>query len=124
MGKKCDLTSRQVVAILTLQKEGCSQREIAQKINCSQSAVCKAITKSKENKGPEGIRIYKKRNNKTKETDDKYLKRIVKRNPLCSLREITNNWNDSLKSEVSHMTVHRRLKKLNFESKKELKNHF
>ena len=109
MGKNPSLPNVQRAQIVTLYKEGYSERNIAAKMGCSKTAVHSAIKKFET----EGVfSDFKKtgRPRKTSKRDDNLMKLIVKRSPTSSCKKIQANL---LRKgcKVSLSTVSRRLSK-------------
>lgn len=111
MGRKSDLTVVQKTVIETLHLEGKSQRVIATRAGCSQSAVCRHL--SKQSKGRE--KCGRKRC--TSKRDDRKLNIIIKQNRFKNVPELQKQWARSgAKETVSRTTTFRRVKELGYKS--------
>jgi transposase len=109
MGKKASLSDVQRAQIVTLHKEGYSERKIAVKICCSKTAVHTAISKF-ENEGSYSDKKRTGRPRKTTKRDDNLMKLIVSRSPTSSCKKVQANLLQK-GCEVSVSTVSRRLSK-------------
>lgn len=110
MGKTSDLTIVQKTIIDTLQKEGKTQKVIAEKAGCSQSAVSKHIRGNVTGRKKCG------RKRCTTNRDDRNLEKIVKRRRFKNLRELQQEWSKTGVT-ASRATTHRRLKEKGYNSR-------
>ncbi len=87
MGKTADLTVVQKTTIVTLHKEGNTQKVIAKEAGCSQSSVSKHI-----NREAKVRKICGRKKKCTSNRDNRILERIVKQNPFKNVGEIHKEW--------------------------------
>ena len=102
MGKKSDLTDIQKTIIDTLHKEGKTQKRIAERAGCSQSAVSKHLRGNLQGRKRCG------RKKCTSKRDDRSLEKIVKRGRFRNLGELHKEWTQA-GVKASRATTHRRL---------------
>lgn len=109
MGRKAELSEAKRSAILALQKNGSSYREIAKLLKVSYSAVKSTVDRYKQGLGIKS----RKRVGRPRKTNAKQDKQIVlksKRNRFKTARDIRSDLIDSNNIEVSVSTIQRRLR--------------
>uniref|UniRef100_A0A9J7XNB1 HTH cro/C1-type domain-containing protein n=1 Tax=Cyprinus carpio carpio TaxID=630221 RepID=A0A9J7XNB1_CYPCA len=102
MGKTADLTAVQKAIIDTLKREGKTQKEISERIGCSQSAVSRHLS---------GKSVGRKKCGKkrcTTRRGDRTLRKIVEKDRFQTLGDLRKQWTES-GVETSRATVHRRV---------------
>uniref|UniRef100_A0A8C1HXF7 HTH cro/C1-type domain-containing protein n=1 Tax=Cyprinus carpio carpio TaxID=630221 RepID=A0A8C1HXF7_CYPCA len=102
MGKTADLTAVQKAIIDTLKREGKTQKEISERIGCSQSAVSRHLS---------GKSVGRKKCGKkhcTTRRGDRTLRKIVEKDRFQTLGDLRKQWTES-GVETSIATVHRRV---------------
>uniref|UniRef100_A0A9J8BQM3 HTH cro/C1-type domain-containing protein n=1 Tax=Cyprinus carpio carpio TaxID=630221 RepID=A0A9J8BQM3_CYPCA len=102
MGKTADLTAVQKAIIDTLKREGKTQKEISERIGCSQSAVSRHLS---------GKSVGRKKCGKkrcTTRRGDRTLRKIVEKDRFQTLGDLRKQWTKS-GVETSRATVHRRV---------------
>uniref|UniRef100_A0A9J7Y6R4 Transposase Tc1-like domain-containing protein n=1 Tax=Cyprinus carpio carpio TaxID=630221 RepID=A0A9J7Y6R4_CYPCA len=100
MGKTADLTAVQKAIIDTLKREGKIQKEISERIGCSQSAVSRHLS---------GKSVGRKKCGKkrcTTRRGDRTLRKIVEKDRFQTLGDLRKQWTES-GVETSRATVHR-----------------
>uniref|UniRef100_A0A9J8ADJ6 HTH cro/C1-type domain-containing protein n=1 Tax=Cyprinus carpio carpio TaxID=630221 RepID=A0A9J8ADJ6_CYPCA len=101
MGKTVDLIAVQKAIIDTLKQEGKTQKEISERIGCSQSAVSRHLSgKSVGRKKCGKKRCTTRRGNRT-------LRKIVEKDRFQTLGDLRKQWTESGVG-TSRATVHRR----------------
>uniref|UniRef100_A0A9J8BNT5 Transposase Tc1-like domain-containing protein n=1 Tax=Cyprinus carpio carpio TaxID=630221 RepID=A0A9J8BNT5_CYPCA len=102
MGKTADLTAVQKAIIDTLKRKGKTQKEISERIGCSQSAVLRHLS---------GKSVGRKKCGKkccTTRRGDRTLRKIVEKDRFQTLGDLRKQWTES-GVETSRATVHRRV---------------
>uniref|UniRef100_A0A9J7ZIZ9 Transposase Tc1-like domain-containing protein n=1 Tax=Cyprinus carpio carpio TaxID=630221 RepID=A0A9J7ZIZ9_CYPCA len=102
MGKTADLTAVQKAIIDTLKREGKTQKDISERIGCSQSAVSRHLS---------GKSVGRKKCGKkrcTTRRGDRTLRKIVEKDRFQTLGDLRKQWTES-GVETSRATVHRRV---------------
>uniref|UniRef100_A0A9J8DF55 HTH cro/C1-type domain-containing protein n=1 Tax=Cyprinus carpio carpio TaxID=630221 RepID=A0A9J8DF55_CYPCA len=102
MGKTADLTAVQKAITDTLKREGKTQKEISERIGCSQSAVSRHLS---------GKSVGRKKCGKkrcTTRRGDRTLRKIVEKDRFQTLGDLRKQWTES-GVETSRATVHRRV---------------
>uniref|UniRef100_A0A9J7YE46 HTH cro/C1-type domain-containing protein n=1 Tax=Cyprinus carpio carpio TaxID=630221 RepID=A0A9J7YE46_CYPCA len=102
MGKTADLTVVEKAIIDTLKREGKTQKEISERIGCSQSAVSRHLS---------GKSVGRKKCGKkrcTRRRGDWTLRKIVEKDRFQTLGDLRKQWTES-GVETSRATVHRRV---------------
>uniref|UniRef100_A0A9J7Z0I6 Transposase Tc1-like domain-containing protein n=1 Tax=Cyprinus carpio carpio TaxID=630221 RepID=A0A9J7Z0I6_CYPCA len=102
MGKTADLTAVQKAIIDTLKREGKTQKEISERISCSQNAVSRHLS---------GKSVGRKKCGKkrcTTRRGDRTLRKIVEKDRFQTLGDLRKQWTES-GVETSRATVHRRV---------------
>ena len=107
MGKTTDLTVVQKTIIDTLHKEGKSQKVIAERAGCSQSAVSKYIHRKLTGRKKCG------RKRCTSNRDDHSLGKIVRKSRFKNLGELHKEWTEARVS-ASRVTTLRRLQEMGY----------
>lgn len=107
MGRKPSLPATVRAQIVALHEEGYSERQLANKFQCSKKAVHLAIHRYQET-GGFNDRPRSGRPRKTSKRDDHAMKRMVVNSPSSSCHKIKKRLSDS-GTDVSIMTVSRRL---------------
>uniref|UniRef100_A0A9J8DMW8 Transposase Tc1-like domain-containing protein n=1 Tax=Cyprinus carpio carpio TaxID=630221 RepID=A0A9J8DMW8_CYPCA len=100
MGKTADLTAVQKAIIDTLKGESKTQKEISERIGCSQSAVSRHLS---------GKSVGRKKCGKkccTTRRGDRTLRKIVEKDRFQTLGDLRKQWTES-GVETSRATVHR-----------------
>ncbi|CAK9827487.1 Transposable element Tc1 transposase [Anthophora retusa] len=108
MARGKELTIEKRSSILTLKKEGYSSRQIAAKVNVSQSVVLYTL-KNFMGKGTCSSKQRTGRPRKTTEGEDRYIHTLSKRNRRMTAPEITHELNRSREDPIGVTTVKRRL---------------
>uniref|UniRef100_A0A9J7XES4 HTH arsR-type domain-containing protein n=1 Tax=Cyprinus carpio carpio TaxID=630221 RepID=A0A9J7XES4_CYPCA len=101
MGKTADLTAVQKAIIDTLKREDKTQKEISERIGCSQSAVSRHLSGKSV-----GRKKYGKKRCTTRR-GDRTLRKIVEKDRFQTLGDLRKQWTES-GVETSRATVHRR----------------
>lgn len=107
MGKTADLTAVQKAIIDTLKREGKTQKEISERIGCSQSAVSRHLS---------GKSVGRKKCGKkrcTTRRGDRTLRKIVEKDRFQTLGDLRKQWTES-GVETSRATVHRRVQEMGY----------
>ncbi|CAM4656440.1 unnamed protein product [Leuciscus chuanchicus] len=107
MGKTADLTAVQKAIIDTLKQEGKTQKEISERIGCSQSAVSRHLS---------GKSVGRKKCGKkrcTTRRGDRTLRKIVDKDRFQTLEDLRKQWTES-GVETSRATVHRRVQEMGY----------
>ena len=107
MGKIADLTAVQKAIIDTLKREGKTQKEISERIGCSQSAVSRHLS---------GKSVGRKKCGKkrcTMRRGDRTLRKIVEKDRFQTLGDLRKQWTES-GVETSRATVHRRVQEMGY----------
>lgn len=107
MGKTDDLTAVQKAIIDTLKQEGKTQREISERIGCSQSAVSRHLSGKSVGRKKCG------RKRCTTRRGDRTLRKIVEKNRFQTLGDLRKQWTES-GVETSRATVYRRVQETGY----------
>ncbi|KAM4619210.1 uncharacterized protein cdhr5b [Polymixia lowei] len=107
MGKTADLTAVQKAIIDTLKQEGKTQKEISERIGCSQSAVSRHLSGKSVGRKKCG------RKRCTTRRGDRTLRRIVEKGRFQTLGDLRKQWTES-GVETSRATVHRRVQEMGY----------
>ncbi|KAI2647705.1 hypothetical protein H4Q32_031255 [Labeo rohita] len=102
MGKTADLTAVQKAIIDTLKQEGKTQKEISERIGCSQSAVSRHLSGKSVGRKKCG------RKRCTTRRGDRTLRKIVEKDRFQTLGDLRKQWTES-GVETSRATVYRRV---------------
>lgn len=101
MGKTADLTAVQKAIIDTLKQEGKTQKEISERIGCSQSAVSRHLSGKSVGRKKCG------RKRCTTRRGDRTLRKIVEKDRFQTLGDLRKQWTES-GVETSRATVCRK----------------
>ena len=107
MGKTADLTAVQKAIIDTLKQEGKTQKEISERIGCSQSAVSRHLSGKSVGRKKCG------RKRCTTRRGDRTLRKIVEKGRFQTLGDLRKQWTES-GVETSRATVHRRVQEMGY----------
>ncbi|KAL0149449.1 hypothetical protein M9458_055237 [Cirrhinus mrigala] len=107
MGKTTDLTAVQKAIIDTLKQEGKTQKEISERIGCSQSAVSRHLSGKSVGRKKCG------RKRCTTRTGDRTLRKIVEKDRFQTLGDLRKQWTES-GVETSRATVYRRVQEMGY----------
>lgn len=107
MGKTADLTAVQKAIIDTLKQEGKTQKEISERIGCSQSAVSRHLSGKSVGRKKCG------RKRCTTRRGDRTLRKIVEKGRFQTLGDLRKRWTES-GVETSRATVHRRVQEMGY----------
>ncbi|KAI2645915.1 Transposable element Tcb1 transposase [Labeo rohita] len=107
MGKIAHLTAVQKAITDTLKQEGKTQKEISERIGCSQSAVSRHLS---------GMSVGRKkcgRKRCTTRRGDRTLRKIVEKDRFQTLGDLRKQWTES-GVETSRATVYRRVQEMGY----------
>ncbi|CAI5682907.1 unnamed protein product [Oreochromis niloticus] len=107
MGKTADLTAVQKAIIDTLKQEGKTQKEISERIGCSQSAVSRHLS------GKSVGRKMCGRKRCTTRRGDRTLRKTVEKDRFQTLGDLRKQWTES-GVETSRATVYRRVQEMGY----------
>ena len=107
MGKTADLTAVQKAIIDTLKQEGKTQKEISERIGCSQSAVSRHLSGKSVGRKKCG------RKRCTTRRGDRTLRKIVEKDRFQTLGDLRKQWTES-GVETSRATVYRRVQEMGY----------
>ena len=107
MGKTADLTAVQKAIIDTLKQEGKTQKDISERIGCSQSAVSRHLSGKSVGRKKCG------RKRCTTRRGDRTLRKIVEKGRFQTLGDLRKQWTES-GVETSRATVHRRVQEMGY----------
>ena len=107
MGKTADLTAVQKAIIDTFKQEGKTQKDISERIGCSQSAVSRHLSGKSVGRKKCG------RKRCTTRRGDRTLRKIVEKNRFQTLGDLRKKWTESA-VETSRATVHRRVQEVGY----------
>ncbi|KAI2658899.1 Transposable element Tcb1 transposase [Labeo rohita] len=107
MGKTADLTAVQKAIIDTLKQEGKTQKEISERIGCSQSAVSRHLSGKSVGRKKCG------RKRCTTRRGDRTLRKIVEKDRFQTLEDLRKQWTES-GVETSRATVYRRVQEMGY----------
>ncbi|KAL0148351.1 hypothetical protein M9458_056331 [Cirrhinus mrigala] len=107
MGKTADLTAIQKAIIDTLKQEGKTQKEISERIGCSQSAVSRHLSGKSVGRKKCG------RKRCTTRRGDRTLRKIVEKDRFQTLGDLRKQWTES-GVETSRATVYRRVQEIGY----------
>uniref|UniRef100_A0A8C6LB75 Tc1-like transposase DDE domain-containing protein n=1 Tax=Nothobranchius furzeri TaxID=105023 RepID=A0A8C6LB75_NOTFU len=107
MGKTADLTAVQKAIIDTLRQEGKTQKEISERIGCSQSAVSRHLSGKSVGMKKCG------RKHCTTRRGDWTLRKIVEKDRFQNLEDLQKQWTES-GVETSRATVNRRVREMGY----------
>ncbi|KAI2666782.1 Transposable element Tc1 transposase [Labeo rohita] len=107
MGKTADLTAVQKAIIDTLKQEGKTQKEISERIGCSQSAASRHLSGKSVGRKKCG------RKRCTTRRGDRTLRKIVEKDRFQTLGDLRKQWTES-GVETSRATVYRRVQEMGY----------
>lgn len=107
MGKTADLTAVQKAIIDTLKQEGKTQKDISERIGCSQSAVSRHLSGKSVGRKKCG------RKRCTTRRGDRTLRKIVEKGRFQTSGDLRKQWTES-GVETSRATVHRRVQEVGY----------
>ncbi|KAL0153139.1 hypothetical protein M9458_051560 [Cirrhinus mrigala] len=107
MGKTADLTAVQKAIIDTLKQEGKTQKEISERIGCSQSAVSRHLSGKSVGRKKCG------RKRCTTRRGDRTLRKIVEKDRFQTLGDLRKQWTES-GVETSRATVYRCVQEMGY----------
>ena len=107
MGKTADLTAVQKAIIDTLKQEGKTQKDISERIGCSQNAVSRHLSGKSVGRKKCG------RKRCTTRRGDRTLRKIVEKDRFQTLGDLRKQWTES-GVETSTATVHRRVQEMSY----------
>uniref|UniRef100_A0A6I8QUR5 HTH cro/C1-type domain-containing protein n=2 Tax=Xenopus tropicalis TaxID=8364 RepID=A0A6I8QUR5_XENTR len=107
MGKTADLTAVQKAIIDTLKQEGKTQKEISERIGCSQSAVSRHLSGKSVGRKKCGRKCC------TTRRGDRALRKIVEKDRFLTLGDLRKQWTES-GVETSRATVYRRVQEMGY----------
>ncbi|KAI2646769.1 Transposable element Tcb1 transposase [Labeo rohita] len=107
VGKTADLTAVQKAITDTLKQEGKTQKEISERIGCSQSAVSRHLSGKSVGRKKCG------RKRCTTRRGDRTLRKIVEKDRFQTLGDLRKQWTES-GVETSRATVYRRVQEMGY----------